>query len=74
MMIKMTKTDTFQITGMTCNHCVFSITRALRGVPGVQDVQVAIGSAVVQYEPDKASRDLLKETIEEEGYQVIERA
>jgi len=33
-------TQTFQVTGMTCNHCVGAVTGELKTVPGVTDVQV----------------------------------
>ena len=42
------------ITGMTCEHCVRAVTKALKDVPGVTDVEVNLqpGSAVVHGEMD----------------------
>ena len=38
------------VTGMTCGHCVMSVTKALQRVPGVEkaDVNLARGEAVVR--------------------------
>jgi copper chaperone len=33
---------TLRITGMTCNGCVKHVTKALRDVPGVEEVQVSL--------------------------------
>lgn len=61
-------TTTLKITGMTCNHCVQSVTRALQGVAGVKTVSVTLdpGQAVVDGSAD--SRALIQ-AVEEEGYQ-----
>ena len=33
---------TYQVTGMTCEHCVRAVTSELAGVPGVSAVTVAL--------------------------------
>ena len=33
---------TYQVTGMTCAHCVRAVTGELRDLPGVSEVQVAL--------------------------------
>ena len=33
---------TYQVTGMTCEHCVHAVTSELEGVPGVSAVTVAL--------------------------------
>jgi copper chaperone len=33
-------TTTYDVTGLTCEHCVRAVTGELGGLPGVQDVQV----------------------------------
>lgn len=50
------QTITVQITGMSCQHCVAAVTKALLAVPGVQNAEVnldqgsgkIIGTAPVQ--------------------------
>lgn len=33
---------TYTVTGMTCGHCVASITEEVKGIPGVEDVVVTL--------------------------------
>lgn len=57
-----------KITGMTCGHCVRSVTGALKAVPGVKAAEVDLesGSAKVEGDPDPAA---LLAAVAEEGYQ-----
>lgn len=58
------------ITGMTCEHCVRAVTKALKYVPGVTDVEVKLqpGSAVVHGEMDPT--DLIS-AVTSEGYVAV---
>ena len=63
-------TTELKIDGMTCGHCVAGVTKALRGVPGVEraDVSLSDGAATVTH--DAATRaDALVVAVREEGYQ-----
>jgi len=42
-------TQTYTVTGMTCEHCVNAVTEEVRTLPGVTDVEVdlAAGRLVV---------------------------
>ncbi len=64
----MTNTVTLSVTGMTCNHCVAAVTRALKAVPGVTaaDVSLEKKQAVVQGQADTGA---LIAAIKEEGYE-----
>jgi copper chaperone len=33
-------TETYRVTGMTCDHCAHAVTGELRGLDGVSDVRV----------------------------------
>jgi copper chaperone len=35
-------TTTYDVTGLTCEHCVRAVTSELGALPGVQDVQVEL--------------------------------
>jgi copper chaperone len=35
-------TMTYDVTGMTCEHCVRAVTSELGGLPGVRDVRVEL--------------------------------
>ena len=43
-----------KIKGMSCQHCVMAVTRALTAVDGVKDVKVDLKSGVATYTEDKA--------------------
>ncbi|HEX6940255.1 MAG TPA: cation transporter [Longimicrobiales bacterium] len=60
------------ISGMSCSHCVQAVDRALRSVAGVQVERVAVGSAVVAYDPAAVSAEAIREAVSEEGYEVRE--
>lgn len=61
---------TLAVEGMTCNHCVQTVTDALEGVAGVQAVQVSLeaGRAEVEFDPAKAQVEDLVHAVDEEGY------
>jgi copper chaperone len=64
-------TQSYTVTGMTCQHCVASVTEEVTELPGVTAVEVdlATGALTVTSEqpiPDEAVRG----AVEEAGYQV----
>jgi len=60
-----------KIEGMTCNHCKMAVEKALKGVPGVTNVQVdlAKNEAMVAGSPERAA---MVEAIDEAGFKVVE--
>lgn len=62
-----------KIGGMTCVMCSRAVTDALKGVPGVVDVDVNLGTerARVTYNPQLATAADLRRAIEEAGYQYL---
>jgi hypothetical protein len=66
-----TNVTTYSIEGMTCNHCVMHATKAIREVPGVQDVSVSLTEkkAVVSGEHDSHK---IKQAIKAAGYSVAD--
>ena len=57
-------TTTFRIQGMTCNHCVMSVRRALASVEGAEVEDVQIGSAVVTFDESKLQEEDIDAAIE----------
>ena len=57
-----------EIEGMSCNHCVASVTQALQELPGVDVKNVSIGAAQVSYEADKVSPEDIVLAVEDAGY------
>ena len=62
---------TMDISGMTCGHCVSSVTRALKGLDGVAVEQVTLGKATLSYDASATSPARIAEAVEEEGYRVV---
>lgn len=65
-----TQTETLQIEGMHCGHCVKAVDEALAGTAGVEAREVEIGTARVTFNPEETSRAALAQAIEEAGYTV----
>lgn len=64
------ETITIPVTGMSCGGCAGSVQRALANQPGVSaaSVNLAGGSATVQFDPAATSPAALVETIRAAGY------
>lgn len=64
-------TTTVSIKGMSCQHCVNAVAKALKQLPGITDVQVDLGKgrAVVDHD-DSVSLIAVKKQIEQAGYEV----
>lgn len=64
--------STFTVAGMTCSHCVMSVTEEVTQIPGVQDVDVelATGRLTVTSESD-LDPTRVREAVEEAGYQLV---
>jgi len=66
-----TSTSTYRVTGMTCEHCVRSVTEEVSEVPGVTAVEVDLagGRMTVQGDADDAA---VRAAVEEAGYRVVD--
>ena len=58
---------TFQVEGMTCQHCVKAVTEAVKAVDASAEVKVQLSSGVVQI-TSAQSDDALIIAIAEAGY------
>ena len=58
------------VFGMTCNHCVNAVTKALQRLDGVISVSVSLenSSAELVYEEETITVEQMKKAIVEEGY------
>jgi copper chaperone len=59
----------FQVEGMSCNHCVGAITRAVQAVDPAAQVAADIPAQAVKVE-STADAQALRRAIEEAGYPV----
>lgn len=64
-----------KIGGMSCQACASNIESAVGSLPGVgrTTVNFAAGSASVEYAPEVTSLDEIRKTIQEIGYEVIQK-
>jgi len=58
------------IEGMSCQHCVLAVKKALGGVPGILESNVQIGSASITYDSSKIKKEDIEASIEKAGYRV----
>ena len=64
-----TDTSRYTVIGMTCGHCVASVTEEVTAVAGVTDVTVELETGALTVTGD-ASPDAVKAAVEEAGYQL----
>lgn len=61
------------ISGMTCGGCVNSVTRVLKALPGVQQVEVTLvpGQARLVIDETQVDIPILKKAVAEAGFTVV---
>ena len=65
----MTET-TIHIEGMSCQHCVMRVKRAIEGLAGISDLSVAIGTATVAFDESKIQRADIENAVVKAGYKI----
>lgn len=65
-------TTVLKVEGMSCQHCVNSITKAVGELKGVDKVSVDLKAKTVSvdYNQDLVGLDRIKEVIADQGYEV----
>jgi len=67
----MSDTSTYTVSGMTCAHCVASVTEEVQEIPGVENVDVVLETGALTV---TSSQDLdaaaVRAAVEEAGYRV----
>ena len=64
-------TQTWTVSGMTCSHCVSSVTEEVRELPGVSDVAVDLESGrLTVSSAQPLSDEQVRAAVEEAGYSV----
>lgn len=62
---------TMKIDGMSCGHCVSQVTKALRGLKGVEVENVTVGAATVAHDPITTPVARITQAVEDQGYSVV---
>ena len=67
---------TYQVSGMTCAHCVTAVTEEISQLSGVTAVVVDLtpgGTSAVRVSSDTAlDPDAVREAVDEAGYELVE--
>lgn len=64
-------TRIYTVAGMTCGHCVAAVSDEVRGVRGVQDVEVDLDSGRLAVRGDGVDPDAVRAAVDEAGYEVV---
>lgn len=61
-----------EVDGMSCQHCVNAINAALSAKKGITEFHVSLEnhSVAISFNSDLISKDEIKNSIEEQGYEV----
>ena len=61
-----------KVKGMSCQHCVISVTKALSQLEGIKNVQVDLAKGEVRFDNTKqVASNRIEKAIEDAGYEVV---
>ncbi|WP_127125204.1 heavy-metal-associated domain-containing protein [Georgenia sp. SYP-B2076] len=67
-------TTTYDVTGMTCSHCVHAVTEEVKKISGVKDVEITLvtgGASQVRVTSDAdLAVDDVRAAVDEAGYEL----
>lgn len=62
---------TIKIKGMSCQHCVMAVTKALDEIEGIENVTVDLERGEARFDETKpVDRETIRERISDAGYEV----
>lgn len=65
-------TTTYTVSGMTCGHCVNSVSTEIGKLTGVSNVRVDLATGVVTVESEQPlDDDAVVAAVDEAGYEVV---
>lgn len=59
------------VNGMSCSHCESSIKNSLLSLEGINEVNVNINNKTVEVTYEGISLEIIKDTIEDQGYDTL---
>jgi copper chaperone len=63
---------TIKIKGMSCNHCVMAVTKALKEIDGIKDIKVDLGKGEASFEEvNPLDMNIVRQRIKKAGYEVV---
>lgn len=64
------KVITIQIEGMSCQHCVMRVKRAIEGLAGISGLSVEAGSAEVTFDETVIKQADIENAVVKAGYKI----
>lgn len=66
------ETKTLNVEGMSCSHCENAVKKSVGALNGVGSVSVDLkgNKVTVEYDSERVNLETIKETIEDQGYEV----
>ena len=64
------KEITINIEGMSCQHCVMRVKKAIEGIAGISGVSVEVGSAKVTFDEAKIRQADIENAVVKAGYKI----
>ena len=62
---------TIKVQGMSCNHCVMAVTKALSNIQGISDIKVDLTKGEATFNrTESVNLDQVTKEIEQEGFTV----
>ena len=69
-------TQTFRVTGMTCDHCVHAVTEEVSALDVVEAVTIELvvggASSVLVTSASPVSAEVMRAAVDEAGYELVE--
>jgi copper chaperone len=66
------KIQELKIEGMSCGHCVMAVKKELEKIKDINVENVSIGSAKIQYDDSKVSKEDIEKAVDEAGFKLTE--
>ena len=65
--------NTLDVNGMSCSHCEHAVKKSVGAMRGVDRVSVDLkmDQVMVEYDSDKVTIEEIKQTIQDQGYDVV---
>ena len=65
-------TSVLKVKGMSCQHCVMSVTKALNQLDGIKNIQIDLAKGEVRFDNTKSvATDKIQKAITDAGYEII---
>ncbi len=61
---------TIKIEGMSCQHCVMRVKKAIETLKGIYELDVQIGTAKLKFDETQIKKEEIEKAITNAGYKV----